>query len=161
MHQSITDLLNSLPVFNRKILSSSAERLDGVLMANDTILFMAEITPGIIALTSDRVITASVTISVYAYDKISSIEKKSGLIGSTLWLIIDGRREMINIPKKNLSTVAEIIEAQMIKSRKMNASTFMPKRSVSDEIEKLIILRDKGVLNEEEFQDQKFKLLYE
>ena len=92
-------------------------------------------------------------------EKINSIEQKTGIMFGEIG-IWDGASHITikNIDKKAVKPFVIAVNA-VISELKTSHPSAVPKLSIADQLEQLAGLRDKGVLTEEEFTDQKRKLL--
>ncbi|HCR3571054.1 TPA: SHOCT domain-containing protein, partial [Proteus mirabilis] len=99
-----------------------------------------------------------VDLSSVNYDAITSIDSSSGLTGGKIKINTPGTIYEIGTLQKN--SVQPLVD--IILSKKNNSSSQSSNNSGDDllsKLEKLGKLKESGVLTEEEFQEQKSKLL--
>lgn len=95
----------------------------------------------------------------FSYALITSFEYKRGMAFGEIRLTGPSDKIVFQrIPKDEVERVGQAIREQMSASR-TPAGTTPPPVSIADEIGKLADLRDRGLLNDDEFEAQKSKLL--
>lgn len=121
---------------------------------------------GILAATSKRVMVISKflfssTSKDIPYTKITSVVLDNGLIQSTIKVEYSGGKiEVKSVDKTAAKLMVELINSKA--NEKINQDTTPPsKDDAFDKLKKLGMLRDSGVLTEQEFIEQKIKLLGE
>ena len=102
----------------------------------------------------------------FAYDKITSIESKTGMMFGGITIYASGNKEEIaNVDKESTRSFADYLRAKISRpnaqSSVQQSSVETPTATVSvaDELEKLAGLLERGILTQEEFSEQKSKLL--
>lgn len=99
----------------------------------------------------------------FPYDKISSIQYETGLIQGKIIIMASGNRAVIdNVVKNLVQRFCDNVRKFMLTSKKNespNQVIMTNQIDIADQILKLADLRDKGILTDEEFQQQKIKLL--
>ena len=99
----------------------------------------------------------------FSYDKITSIESKTGMLEGEITIYASGNKEEIkSIPKDLTRPFADFLGAKVSRSSKPSlpsSETSSPSVSIADELEKFAALRDRGILSEAEFAEQKARLL--
>ncbi len=129
---------------------------------------------GILVATNKRLIFIdkgifSLKVENFLYDKISSIEYKIGILSGEIIIYTSGNKAKIEsvVPKENAKYMAEFIRAYMDHSKNSEKQQAAPSNTINNEkqedwmqkLEKLASLKEKGALTEEEFAEQKQKLL--
>lgn len=103
---------------------------------------------------------SKVTIEQFAYDKISSVEYKTGILSADLIIHASGNR--IKLEHLGNDVVRDICDFLNSHSRKPLSNTTPVSVNTDDvvsQLERLAILKENGVLTEEEFNVAKKKLL--
>ena len=126
---------------------------------------------GILVATNRRLLfidkgVISLKVEDFPYDKITSIESKTGMVFGRLTIYASGNKEQLEYADKELLRgFADFLRAK-ISTQKPQSSPSTPSvkkpvmtMSVADELEKLAGLRDRGIITNEEFAAQKAKLL--
>ena len=127
---------------------------------------------GILVATNRRLIfidkgMLSLKVEDFSYDKIASIESKTGVVFGSLTIYASGNKEKFEYADKELLRgFADFLRAKL-STQKSQSSPAAPSPvenpsltiSVADELEKLAGLRDRGIITDEEFSAQKAKLL--
>lgn len=122
---------------------------------------------GILVATNRRLIFVnkgmfSLKVEDFSYDKITSIEYKKGLLVGEITIYASGNRATIeNIGKNEAQNFAEFIRAILGNMNKVQKSETVANNSddVVSKLERLAVLKEKGILSEDEFLTQKAKIL--
>jgi hypothetical protein len=123
--------------------------------------------PGLLLITSKRVAFYSEQIFgrydqlVFPYDQISSVQCHKGIIGDELQLQVASDNVTIHgIPKGDGDIAAQNIR-DLVATMKAQPSIAVaaPQTDISDQIEKLGKLKEKGLITDEEFERKKNELL--
>lgn len=122
---------------------------------------------GILVATNRRLIFVnkgmfSLKVEDFSYDKITSIEYKKGLLVGEITIYASGNRATIeNIGKNEAQNFAEFIRANLGNMNKVQKSEPVAHDSddVVSKLERLAVLKEKGILSEDEFLTQKAKIL--
>ena len=127
---------------------------------------------GILVATNRRLIfidkgMVSLKVEDFSYDKISSIESKTGMVFGSLTIYASGNKEKFEYADKGLLRgFADFLRAKISTQKSQSSPTAASPVenpsltiSVADELEKLAGLRDRGIITDEEFSAQKAKLL--
>ncbi len=109
----------------------------------------------------------SLKVEDFSYDKITSIESKTGMVFGSLTIYASGNKEKFEYADKGLLRgFADFLRAKIsTKNSQSSPATSGAVEnpsltiSVADELEKLAGLRDRGIITDEEFSAQKAKLL--
>ena len=117
----------------------------------------------------DKGVPGSLKIEDIPYDKISSIESKTGMLMGEITIYASGNKEQIrSVPKDQVRQFSDFLRNKMslVNNKSQGsqpptlvASSPAPVVSVADELKKFAELRDLGVISEEEFNAQKSRLL--
>ena len=113
----------------------------------------------------DKGMLGSLKIEDLPYDKISSIESKTGMLMGEITIYASGNKEQIrSVPKDQVRQFSDFLRNRVSlvnnKSQESQPPTLVaaspaPVVSVADELKKFAELRDLGVVSEEEFNAQK------
>jgi hypothetical protein len=98
----------------------------------------------------------------YAYGLLTGVDYKSGFNGGYLYLRASGDSAHVRyIEKGDIERIVQAIRQRMAAAHPAGAVTTapVPTSDFAEEIRKLASLRDDGLLNEEEFQARRSKLL--
>ena len=126
---------------------------------------------GILVATNRRLIfidkgMLSLKVEDFSYDKIASIESKTGMVFGSLTIYASGNKEKFEYADKELLRgFADFLRVRISTQKSQSSPVSSPVEnssstiSVADELEKLAGLRDRGIITEEEFSAQKAKLL--
>ncbi len=122
---------------------------------------------GILVATNRRLIFInkgmfSLKVEDFSYDKITSIEYKKGLLVGEITIYASGNRATIeNIGKNEAQNFAEFIRANLGNMNKVQNSEIVASNSddIVSKLERLAVLKEKGILSEDEFLTQKAKIL--
>lgn len=126
---------------------------------------------GLLVATNSRLIFVNkkllggIVVEDFPYDKISSIQYETGLMFGKITIYTSGNKAIIEqTDKKQARTFCD--EARERISNKPAATAPIPVAApagaqidIADQLQKLAVLKDSGILTEEEFQTQKKKLL--
>ena len=135
---------NELP---EKLITGTYNNGQGILVATNRRLIFID--KGILSL----------KVEDFSYDKITSIESKTGIVFGRLTIYASGNKEKFEYADKELlRDFAEFLRAE-ISTQKPQSSPVASSpvenpsltMSVADELEKLAGLRDRGIITEEEF----------
>lgn len=136
-----------------KIVQGLYETKQGVLVAtNKRLIFV------------DKGLIYGLHVEDFPYNKITSIQYKTGLILGEIAIFAAGNRADIrNIVKRQARNFCDYVRARMTEIKE-NASYPLEKHQnssedLADQIRKLAALKDQGFLTEEEFSAKKKKLL--
>lgn len=113
----------------------------------------------------DKGLLFGLRVEDFAYDKISSIEYNTGLMFGELTIYTSGNRAKIEqVLKAQVREFAEYVRARKsgavpptITQAQAAPAAFAP--GVTEQLEYLAKMRDKGILDEEEFKRAKAKVL--
>jgi len=124
----------------------------GILVATDKrLIFM------------DKGLIYGLRVEDFPYDKITSIQYKTGLLLGEITIFASGNNATIqNIQKGDVKPFAEYVRARI--TAKMEHASAPPQLPVSQDdviskLERLATLKEKGILSDEEFREQKAKIL--
>lgn len=94
-------------------------------------------------------------------DKVSSIQFETGLILGSVTISHHGSSKIQNIAKDQVKRFAEQanIAIEQYKTKSSSSVSASPVNDKFEKLEKLSLLKDKGILTEQEFSDEKKKLL--
>ena len=107
----------------------------------------------------------SLKVEDFPYDRIASIEAKTGMLMGQLTIYASGNKEEIHqVPKHRVHPLADWIRAKIHEDKAASqpqpvATIPTEPLSIADELAKLAALRDQGILTEAEFNEQKQRLL--
>lgn len=112
----------------------------------------------------DKGLIFGLKVEDFPYEKITSIQYKTGLVLGKITIFASGNKADIeNVDKKQTRNFAEYVRAKITKTTdhatKSMSSSNTSSLDIADQIKKLADLRDSGILTEEEFITQKEKLL--
>ncbi|EFU69158.1 phage protein [Aliarcobacter butzleri JV22] len=126
---------------------------------------------GLLVATNKRLIFVnksifSLKVEDFGYDKITSIEYKKGLLMGEITIYASGNRaEITSMGKNEAQNFAEFIRANLGEINKEQKNDTLSKAVSNDDIvsklERLVVLKEKGILTDEEFLSQKTKILSE
>ena len=121
---------------------------------------------GVLAATNRRLIFidkglfGKLRIEDFTYDKITTIESSTGIIAGKLTVYASGNKETIeNVYKFTCQDFAAHLRNKLNRPSEQATAPSTVAVSVADELGKLAALRDSGVLTQEEFDQQKQRLL--
>jgi len=138
-------LYKILGAYEAKILGADSVR-NGVMLATNKRLFFYA-----------KKLTGYETES-FPYSNISSFEASKGMMGHSMSFFASGNEVKIKwVNDGDIDGFINHLRDNI--GKKESAATTENNTSVADELKKLADLRDSGVLTEEEFQEQKSKIL--
>ncbi|RXA19922.1 hypothetical protein EQO05_07175 [Methanosarcina sp. MSH10X1] len=154
-HKEIKELPNILWEDERieKLVQGLYEKKNGILVAtNKRLIFI------------DKGLIYGLRVEDFPYDKVSSIQYKTGLIFGELTIFASGNKADIQqVDKKIVRNFSDYVRARIteIKEHPNHPSEVNQNSSgdLADQIKKLADLKDQGILTEEEFSAKKKKLL--
>ncbi|PTM59574.1 PH domain-containing protein [Desmospora activa] len=123
---------------------------------------------GILVATNKRLIFIdkgffSLTVEDFPYDKISSIQYTTGIIFGELTFYASGNKGKIGqVDKMAVRSFAEWVRNHIEQAKENETTNPQPSGGYSSPVEQLkqlAELKNQGILTEEEFQDQKKKIL--
>lgn len=112
----------------------------------------------------DKGIIFGLKVEDFPYDKITSIQYQTGIIFGEITIFASGNRaEIKNMEKGRTRTFAEFVRARITQpssnaSIKDNNSNSSNEETIK-QLERLATLKEKGILTEDEFNEQKKKIL--
>lgn len=101
----------------------------------------------------------------FPYDKVSSVQTGSGVVGGALTIFVSGNKAEIKdvYPKQRAREIGDYIRDRIGSSAKPAATAAMPPAGATDnpmqQLKQLGELRDAGLLTPEEFETKKAELL--
>lgn len=106
----------------------------------------------------DKGLIYGLKVEDFPLDKISSIQYETGLIFGEIKIHTTGNLAKIeNIEKASARNFSEFVRNKLSQPKESNSQISQP--SILDQIEKLAKLKENGILSEDEFSEQKKKLL--
>ena len=124
---------------------------------------------GILAATNKRLIfvdkgyTGRLRVRDFPYDKVTSIQYNTGFVMGGITIYSSGNKsEITNISKAVVGSFAEYVRARITAVTKHASAPVTPSTPQEDmisKLERLGALKDKGLISDQEFQEQKAKLL--
>jgi hypothetical protein len=106
----------------------------------------------------DKGMLWGVKVEDFPYDKISSIQYETGIFMGEIDIFASGNKaEIKNITKAKVRPFAESIRARISGAPSSNQKT--EGEDKYSKLEKLAELKEKGILSEKEFEEEKKKLL--
>ena len=159
-------LSNSSTYFGRREINE----LPNILAPNEIIDNLAQGTynngQGILVSTNRRLLFVDkgmffgLKVEDFPLDKISSIQYETGLIFGGIKIHTTGNIAMIdNIEKASARSFAEFVRDKLSKPKETINATINTEPTILDQLEKLAKLKENGILTEDEFKEQKKKLL--
>lgn len=146
--------INELP----NILSNS-ERVDNIIQGT------YDNGQGVLISTNSRLVFIDkgliygLKVEDFPLDKISSIQYETGLIFGKVKIYTSGNTAVIdNIEKTSARKFAEFVRNKLSQPKELQLQG-TPQIDIFEKIEKLAKLKESGILSEEEFMEQKKKLL--
>ncbi|MEX0996865.1 MAG: PH domain-containing protein [Flavobacteriaceae bacterium] len=113
----------------------------------------------------DKGLVFGLKVEDFPYDKISSIQYSTGLLLGKLTIFASGNKAIIdNVEKQRVRLFGDFVRNKISSKENENASpaTSSNEKSQDDivtQLERLAKLKEKGILTDEEFVQQKQKLL--
>ncbi|MDG1842224.1 MAG: PH domain-containing protein [Crocinitomicaceae bacterium] len=109
----------------------------------------------------DKGLIYGLKVEDFPLDKISSIEYETGLLMSKIKIYTSNNKAIIEeiSPKNYARLFSEFVRKKLSDKTPSQYQNDIGKTDVLDQIEKLSKLKEKGILTEEEFNEQKQKLL--
>lgn len=106
----------------------------------------------------------SLTVEDFPYDKITSIQYKTGIIFGEMMIYASGNQAKIEqVDKKTVRSFAEWVRNNIEQAKLDKPDSVSPPSGNSsnlvEQLKQLAELKKQGILTEEEFQDQKKKIL--
>ncbi|MEI8133688.1 MAG: PH domain-containing protein [bacterium] len=146
--------------FARKLEKKKIATLESSLREDENLLALTKCKLGMLAITDTRVIYVGISIQDFPYAQIGSIEHTKAFLGSEISIFIGGRKTIIpGIAKEKVQEISDLIRAQIAAHHKGANQSPTKGTDVADQLVKLAALRDQGILTDEEFAQQKAKLL--
>lgn len=106
----------------------------------------------------DKGLLYGLKVEDFPLDKISSIQYETGLIFGSVKIHTSGNVALIdNIEKAGARKFAEFVRDKLSQPKETAAPAAQP--DVLDQLEKIAKLKESGILSQEEFTEQKMKLL--
>lgn len=144
--------------------------LPNILAPTETIDNLAQGTynngQGILVSTSRRLLFVDkgmlygLKVEDFPLDKISSIQYETGLLLGGIKIHASGNIAKIeNVEKASARSFAEFVRDKLSQPKETHTTTIISEPNVLDQLEKLAKLKENGILSEEEFNEQKKKLL--
>jgi len=111
----------------------------------------------------DKGLLYGLRVEDFPYDRVTSIQYKTGLALGDITIFASGNNAVIqNVPKGDVKPFSEYVRAR-ITAISLHASApptpLPPQEDMFTKLERLAALRDKGILSDEEFNQQKAKIL--
>lgn len=151
-HKEIKELPNILWEDEKveKLVQGYYAGATGILVATNTRLVFV-----------DKGLIYGLKVEDFPYDKISSIQYKTGMLLGELTIYASGNRADIkNVEKKLVRNFAEFVRAKTTENKEKNTvKSEEPVPDIADQIKKLADLKEQGILTEEEFSAKKKKIL--
>lgn len=108
----------------------------------------------------DKGMLFGLKVEDFPLDKISSIQYETGLIFGSIKIHTTGNVATIeNVEKASARSFAEFVRNELSQPKEMITTTIINEPNILDQLEKLAKLKENGILTEEEFNQQKIKLL--
>ena len=167
--KAIEDALRKIDGINKLLGRREIKELPAILWENElpemitTGLYSGG--NGLLVATNQRLIfinkgLMSFKMEDFDYDKITTIEVKTGMLLGGLTIYASGNKEEIkNVPKELTRPFADFLRAKLTAAKAEQADSVDSPNLIADELAKLADLRDKGILSEQEFASAKAKLL--
>lgn len=121
---------------------------------------------GIVVATNERLliidkgITGSLKVEDFPYSKINSIQFKTGMLMGEIEIFSSGNKAKIdNIDKKLVRNLAEHVRSKITSGDSHDSKPPIQENDIITKLERLAKLKEQGILTEEEFNEQKKKLL--
>ncbi len=113
----------------------------------------------------DKGLLFGLKVEDFPYDKISSIQYETGILFGKLTIFTSGNKAIIdNVLKAKVRVFGDSVRAKISAPKETSTPINQPIIShnpldVADQLEKLAKLKSQGILSEEEFMQQKKKIL--
>ncbi|VXC12214.1 Short C-terminal domain-containing protein [Flavobacterium sp. 9R] len=108
----------------------------------------------------DKGIIFGLKVEDFPLDKISSIQYETGLLLGSIKIFTTGNVAKIdNVEKSSAKSFSEFVRDKLSQPKEVITSTIISEPSILDQLEKLAKLKESGILTEDEFFEQKKKLL--
>lgn len=108
----------------------------------------------------DKGMLYGLKVEDFPLDKITSIQYETGLLLGGIKIHTSGNIAKIeNVEKATARSFAEFVRDKLSQPKETNITNIISEPSVLDQLEKLAKLKENGILTEEEFLEQKKKLL--
>lgn len=153
-------------------VSGSIQLLEKQLYSSENVFIVVQgqhdDKPGVLAATDERVIFVgkmffSTIVKEVPYSKLSSISVDAGILTATIKLEFSGGKlEVSAIAKDVARELVEKVKIHLANREAGNSQQVAPaptQEDMFDKLKKLGELKEAGILTEEEFQEQKKKLL--
>lgn len=146
--------INELPA-----ILASAEKVDNLAQG------IYNNQQGILVSTDRRLIfidkgLSHLKVEDFPLDKISSIQYETGLVFGSITIHTSGNAaKIMNIGSASARSFAEFVRGKISQPKEATTTTIVSEPNVLDQLEKLAKLKESGILSEEEFLEQKKKLL--
>jgi hypothetical protein len=96
----------------------------------------------------------------FPYSKISSIELKSGFVQSKITIHVTGNTSEYDVHDKELANqIVKFVREKLVEKIDLTKEKSKDNEDIFGQIEKLSLLKEKGILSEEEFNKKKVELL--
>jgi hypothetical protein len=163
-----------IPKGNRWPVRKSLKALPEIIADDEEVTTMGsgryESSNGLVVVTDRRVVFVNVgfghrRVEDFQFDRISSVQHDRGLMSGKVIITVAGNRAVIDniAPKERADDIADLVRSRLAQPTTPVAPATPAAEvagvSVADEIRKLMELRDLGALSNEEFEEQKAKLL--
>ncbi|MBS1648052.1 MAG: PH domain-containing protein [Bacteroidetes bacterium] len=108
----------------------------------------------------DKGMLYGIKVEDFPLEKISSIQYETGLILGEIKIHTYGNIAKIeNVEKSSARAFAEFVRNKLSQPKETTTTTTVSQPNILDQLEKLSKLKENGILSEEEFNEQKKKLL--
>ena len=108
----------------------------------------------------DKGMLYGLKVEDFPLDKISSIQYETGLLLGGIKIHTSGNIAKIeNVEKASARSFAEFVRDKLSQPKEQTSTTIVSEPNVLDQLEKLAKLKELGILSDEEFSEQKKKLL--
>jgi hypothetical protein len=167
---SIEKAAAEMPSYNRMFVKGELKELAKIMSEEEVVLDMLQGNykdkQGLLVATSRRIIFIhkgimwGMTLQDFGYKLITTVEFRTGLIDGRLVIMASGNSEEIKnvMPKNRTKQFAEIVRNKLSEFHS-TSTTLVAATNVGEQLEKLASLRERGILTDEEFTQQKNKLL--
>lgn len=108
----------------------------------------------------DKGMLYGLKVEDFPLDKISSIQYETGLLLGGIKIHTTGNIAKIeNVEKSSARSFAEFVRDKLSQPKETISTTIVNEPNILDQLEKLAKLKENGILTDEEFNEQKKKLL--